>query len=135
MRHFGGGGFVIAGQGVEAQVDAGRQHQAVVGEGIAVGQSDNARLRVDFCGGLRNDGHACGGNPVIGELLHRQFPQSRDHFIAERAGGKHLIWLDQRHLQFCIKLPQRPGTTCAAKTAADHDDSGRALRKRRTRQC
>ena len=83
---------------------------------------------IDLGRGLRNDAYAGGGNLVIGELLHRQFAQTRDHFIAEGAGGKHLIWLDQCHLQFWIKLPQRPRATRTAKTAADHDNARRALR-------
>ena len=60
---FSDGGFVIAGQRVEAQVDAGRQHQAVVAERTAVGETDAARLRIDLCGGLRDDVHAFGGDP------------------------------------------------------------------------
>ena len=45
VRHLERSGFVITGQGVEAQVDAGRQHQPVVAERSAVGQGDGARLR------------------------------------------------------------------------------------------
>ena len=47
MRHACGGGLVVAGQRVEAQVDAGRQHQTVVIERRAIGERDHARLRID----------------------------------------------------------------------------------------
>ena len=48
VRHLRGGGLVVARQRVETQVDAGRQHQPVVGERRAVGEPDRARLRIHF---------------------------------------------------------------------------------------
>ena len=134
MGHLDGGGFVIAGQGIKAQVDTGRQHQAVVGERIAIGQGDGARLRIDLRGSLGNDGHASRGDLVIGELLRRQFAHARDHLVTERTGGKGLIWLDQADLKFWIKLPQRPRAAGTAEAAADHGDTRRALRQRWARQ-
>ena len=129
MGHFGGGSFVIAGQGIKSQVDAGRQHEVVIGKRMAIGQRDGARLRIDLRGGLRNDGHAACGDPVIAELLGRQIPHARDHLVTERAGGKGLIWLDQAHLKFWIELSQRPRAARTAEPAADHDDMRRRLRE------
>ncbi len=61
VRHFRGGRLVVAGQRVEAQIDAGRQHQPVVGERRAVGEPDGPRVpRIDRCRRLRDDGHAVG---------------------------------------------------------------------------
>src|SRR5207237_10712708 len=61
-------------------------------------------------------------------------PHARNHLVAERAGGKGLIWLDQADLKFWIKLPQRPRAARAAEAAADHGDTRRALRQRWARQ-
>ena len=104
MGHFRSGCLVIAGQRVEPQVDAGREHQAVVAERRAVGETDHPRLRIDLDGRLRNDGHAIGGDPVIAELLRFDVAQARDHLVAERAGGEGPVRLDQRHLQFAVDL-------------------------------
>ena len=40
MRHALGGGLVVAGQRVQAEIDAGREHQPVVGERRAVAERD-----------------------------------------------------------------------------------------------
>jgi hypothetical protein len=46
-----------------------------------------------------------------------------------------LIWFDQRHLPFWIKLPQGACAAGTAKAAAYHDNPCRALREQRTRPC
>ncbi|MDT3707501.1 MAG: hypothetical protein ROZ09_11785 [Thiobacillus sp.] len=47
MRHHGTGGFVVAFDGIPAEVDARRHHQAVVFDRFAAGQRDEALARVD----------------------------------------------------------------------------------------
>ncbi len=47
VRHAGGGGVVVARDGVPAEIDAGRDHQPVVGELRAVGERHRACLRID----------------------------------------------------------------------------------------
>ena len=69
MRHFLRGGFVVAGQRVEAQIDAGRQHQPVIGKRRAVGEGDRARLRIHLDRGLRDHRDAGRGDLVVAELL------------------------------------------------------------------
>ena len=102
MRHLAGGRLIVAGQRVEAQVDAGRQHQTFITDRCAVGETDHAGLRIDLCRRLRNHGHALGDNLVIAELLRLDIPQAGDDFIAERTGDKNPVRFDQRHLQLRI---------------------------------
>ena len=123
MGHFFSGCLVVAGQRVESQIDAGRQHQTVIGERTAVGETDNARLRIDPHCRLSNNGHAFGDNPVVGELLCFDFPQASYHLIAERTGGEGPVRFDQCDQQFWIDLSECARTACTAKAAADHDDA------------
>jgi hypothetical protein len=44
MRHLRGGRLVVARQCVPADVDAGREYQAIVGEARAVSERERARL-------------------------------------------------------------------------------------------
>ena len=53
VRRLRRGGFAVTFDRVELQLDAGREHEAVVGQGVAGRQRDAARLRVD--GGCGSD--------------------------------------------------------------------------------
>ena len=131
MGHFFGCRLVIARQGIEPQVDARRKHQPVVGKRCSVGEANGSCLRIDLGGGLRDHGHAAGGNLFIAELLRLDIAQSRDHLVAERTGGESPVRFDERHLQFGIDLSQGARATGAAKAAADDDHAGAGLRIRR----
>ena len=69
MRHAFRGGFAIARQCVPAQIDTGRQHEAVIGELRTVRQADTPMRRIDRDRGGEDDADAACFDLIIGELL------------------------------------------------------------------
>ena len=119
MRHALGRRLGISGQPIPADVDAGRQHQAVVGEPRAVGQRDGAALRID--GGSRRDVDGdLGGDLVVAELLLLEVAQPGNDAVAERAGGECRVRFDQRHIDARVDPLDEAGAACSAETAAHH---------------
>ena len=68
------------------EVDAGREHEAVIGQGDAIGRQDATQLRFDGCHGLADHGDALGSQLVVVKLLRFDVAQARDHLVAQGAG-------------------------------------------------
>jgi hypothetical protein len=135
MRHALGGGFGIAGQTVPADIDAGREHQAVVRKLRAVAERHRASLRVDRGAGRDLKHHLIAGKFVVTEFLRPDLAQSGDDAVAEWAGDECRVSFDQRHGDARIDALDETGASCSAEASA-HDDhaSAGALGDRRKRQ-
>ena len=126
VRHLCRRGLVIAGQRIEPQVDARRQHEPVVGQatfrrrGRPCALADRPWWRP-----ARSTVTPLGGDLVIAELLRLDLAQARDHLVAERAGGENPVRLDQRHLQ--------PGIEPSQGARADWRRQSRRRSRRRAR--
>ena len=79
-----GGGFAVTFDRVEPQFDTGREHEAVVGQGVTGRQRDAARLGIDGGGGSNGDLDAGGGDLVVAELLLRQLADAAEYAVAQR---------------------------------------------------
>ena len=97
MRHRLGGFRVIARQCVEAHLDAGRDHQPVVGQSVAVAQAHHSGLGVDGCRWRKHDGDAGAGDFLVAELLGRERAQAAEHGVAQRKRRVDLALGNKRH--------------------------------------
>src|SRR5829696_9899299 len=97
MRHRLSGVFGVAGERVEAEIDAGREHETVIGELRAVAERDLAPVRIDRGGWLDRDLDAVLAHAVVAELLLGELAQAGDDAVAERAGREGRARLDERH--------------------------------------
>ncbi len=116
-------GLVHAGQLVPHEVDAGREHQAVIGQRAAAGQAHLALVGVDGGYPILDDLDAVAPDQVVvgrGDVGH--LLAAAQHQVGDGARDKGVVGLDQGHLD----LPVRPhadvlGGGGAAVAAADHD--------------
>ena len=126
VRHALRRGFGVAGQGIEAEVDAGREDEAVVVEGAAV-MADAPGCGVHAGGGGAHEANAGGGHLVPAEALLVQLAQAGQDGVAERAGQVVRRGLDERHV---MRRGQNPGRGGARKAAAHDHHPGATLRPR-----
>src|SRR5829696_8120678 len=134
MRHRLSGVFGVAGERVEAEIDAGREHEAVVGEPRAVAERDLAPAGIDCGGRLDRDLDAVLAQAVVAELLLGKLAQAGDDAVAERAGREGRARLDERHGGTRQVAFHGAGAGRAGKAAADHDDPRCRLTEGRARQ-
>ena len=96
MRHALGGGFGVARHAVPAEIDAGRQHQAVVGKPRAARERHHAGMWIDFGGDIERRDDSLGCDLLVIELLGLEIAQAGNDLVAERAGSESLAGFDQR---------------------------------------
>ena len=111
--------LVIAGQGVETDVDARREHKPVIGQRRPAGEAHEARIGVHAGGQFGRDDDPLARQGLVAELLGGEVPAAVDHQIAEGAGGIDGVGLDQRHRHAHAVQIARAGRP--AKAAADDD--------------
>src|SRR6516225_4097862 len=121
MRHALGGGLVIAGQPVPTDVDAGREHQAVVGKPRAISECHRASLRIDRGPGRKLEDHLIGGELVVTEFLRLEVAKPGDDAVAEWTGDERRVRFDQRHGDARIDAFDETRAARSAEAAA-HDD-------------
>src|SRR5262245_63605576 len=97
MRHALGGVLVIAGHTVPTDVDAGREHQAVVTKTRAISERHRASLRIDRSPRRKLEDHLIGGELVVTEFLRLEVAKPGDDAVAEWTGDERRVRLDQRH--------------------------------------
>src|SRR5215212_8060064 len=134
MRHRLSGVFGVAGERVEAEIDAGREHETVVSELRAVAERDLAPVGIDRGGRLDRDLDSVLAYAVVAELLLGEVAQAGDDAVAERAGSEGRARLDERHGGIRQVAFHGAGAGRAGKAAADHDDPRRRLTEGRPRK-
>ena len=129
VRHRLDGGGVIAFDDAETGGDAGRQHEAVIGQRLAFGQADGAGIRVDPGRAVGDDVDPVGvAQAVVAHVHGRQRVHARDHRVAHRTGDVSGAAFDQRDVEARIGAAKIPGAGRAAETAAHDDDAARGAR-------
>ena len=123
MRHHPGRGFVVAEQRIPADRDPRRHDQPVVVERRAAAQAHPPRLCIDCHRLLRRDRDAFVADRLITEALRRDVAQTADHGVAERAGGKNRVGLDEGDIEPRIGAAQRPRAGRPGEPAAEHDNA------------
>src|SRR6266511_2973012 len=116
VRHALGGGLRVAGQTVPADIDAGREYQAVVGKLRAICEGHDASLWVDRCAGRELENHLITGELVVTEFLRLDLAKPGDDAIAEWAGDKCTVRFDQRHGDARIEALDETGASDSAKS-------------------
>jgi hypothetical protein len=135
MRHDFARGFRIARNGIEFDVDARRDHQAVIGQTRAARELDGFLVLVDGCCRLTCDLEIVFRQRVVGMGDRLKGAKIAEIKVGMKAGDEFARRFDQRHLDraggilgdvFCSGR--------AAGTAADHDDFRFGLRECRIGQ-
>ena len=95
-----GGGVIVLGEAVGVhELDARREHEAVVGEAGAVRQRHRFRRGVDGADPRLLDGHAVLGRQAgVGVAQGRDVAGAAQHQVAHDVGGVARVGLDQRDL-------------------------------------
>src|SRR5262249_3684433 len=106
---------------VPTDIDAGREHQAIVGKPRAIAERHRASLRVDCSARRELDDHLVGGELVVTEFLRLEVAKPGDDAVAEWTGDERRVRLDQRHGDARIDPFDETGAGCSAEAAA-HDD-------------
>jgi hypothetical protein len=115
VRHRFGGGFVIAWQRPPSGNRCPARRRA--------GRRTGAGLRIDAGGRLPRQRNALGGELVVAELLGPEVAPAGNDLVAERAGGKRCVGLDEHHGDTPIKALQSPSAARPGKAADDDNDA------------
>ena len=127
VRHDLGGFRRIALDGAVAQVDAGRQHEAVAGQRRAAGERDRLLRRVDADGAVVGDRDAEAAQPVVGVLQGGERAEAAEVMIGVKAARVDRLRLDERHVELRRLRLQDARDRGAARPAPDDDDLGLCL--------
>ena len=117
-----GGRLRIARHGLVFEVDAGGDHEAVVGQPPPVDEPHRLALTVDHARPLVDDPHALARHLVVVVGDRIVAAKAPDAEIGEEAGGEKLLRLDQRDVDRARGLPvDMARRRTATRPAADDD--------------
>ena len=109
------------------EVDAGREHEPVVGKRLSLASVDRLLAAIDVARGVGHDVDAELAQPVVGVLQRGERAEAAEVVVRIEAGGVDRLRLDDRHLKRGRLALQDARDRRAAGAAADDDDLGPAL--------